>query len=299
MARRTSSSKSPSSVAPRQPVLEVPVDDGRLTLTVRDRGPRRGEVVLLLHGFPQDGSCWDGVATQLHAAGLRTLVPDQRGYAEGSRSRRVGDYDLDHLASDALAVLDSVECPRAHVVGHDWGGAVAWELAARHSDRLASVTVLSTPHPAALAEAVLRSPVQGVKSWYTVAFQIPVIPELLLSRSLPLVLRASGLPEADVSRYCARLGSPADLTGPVDWYRAAARRVLDPRRPRTTGPSTVPTTYVWGNDDPALGRRAAERTAAHVDAPYRFIELDEGHWLPERRPVEVAEAVVEQVEDAR
>jgi pimeloyl-ACP methyl ester carboxylesterase len=256
-------------------------------------------VVLLLHGFPQDGSCWDAVATQLHAAGLRTIVPDQRGYAEGSRSRRVGDYDLDHLASDALAVLDAVECPRAHVVGHDWGGAVAWQLAARHSDRLASVTVLSTPHPAALAEAVLRSPAQGVMSWYTVALQVPVLPELVLSRSLALVLRTTGLPEADVRRYSARLGSPGDLTGPLDWYRAAGRRLLDPRRPLTSGPSRVPTTYVWGNDDPALGRRAAERTADHVEAPYRFVELDEGHWLPERRPGEVAEAVVVQAESAR
>jgi pimeloyl-ACP methyl ester carboxylesterase len=276
-------------------VLEVPVDDGRLALRVRDRGPRRGEVVLLLHGFPQDGSCWDAVAPHLHAAGLRTLVPDQRGYSEASRSDRVADYDLDRLVSDALAVLDAVECPRAHVVGHDWGGAVAWQLAARHSDRVASATILSTPHPAALAEAVLRSPVQGLMSSYTVAFQVPVLPELVLSWSLPLLLRAAGLPEEAARRYTARLGSPEELSGPVDWYRAAARRSLDPRRSSPTDPSRVPTTYVWGRRDPALGRRAAERTARHVDAPYRFVELDEGHWLPERRPVEVAEAVVEQV----
>jgi pimeloyl-ACP methyl ester carboxylesterase len=283
-------------VTPRRPVLDVPVDDGQLALTVRDRGPRRGEVALLLHGFPQDGSCWDAVATHLHAAGLRTLVPDQRGYSGGSRSRRVGDYDLDHLVSDALAVLDAVGCRRAHVVGHDWGGAVSWELASRHAERLTSATILSTPHPAALAEAVLRSPVQAVKSWYTVAFQVPLLPELFLSRSLSLVLRASGLPEADARRYTAGLGSPADLSGPLDWYRAAARRALDPRRPSSTGPSLVPTTYLWGRNDPALGRRAAERTADHVAAPYRFVELDEGHWLPERRPVEVAEAVVRQVD---
>ena len=269
----------------------VPVGDG-LVLSVRDEGPRRGEAVLLLHGFPQDGSCWDRVVPQLHAGGLRTLAPDQRGYAVAARPSDIGSYDVDALVADALAVLDAAGCDRAHVVGHDWGGALAWQLAAQHPGRVLSATVLSTPHPAAMAEAIVRSVQQPLMSWYTVAFQAPVLPEAALTWLLPAVLRRSGLPAEDAARYASRLSRVRDLRGPLGWYRAAARRAVDPRRSSDPGPALVPTTYVWGRRDPALGRCAAERTRLHVEGPYWFVELDEGHWLPECRPDEVAEVVL-------
>jgi pimeloyl-ACP methyl ester carboxylesterase len=274
--------------------MTVPVRHDDVLLPVRDEGPRGGEVVLLLHGFPQDGSCWDEVVPLLHAAGLRTLAPDQRGYATTARPDATSAYDIDALVGDALAVLDASGPATAHVVGHDWGGALAWHLAARHPDRVASVTVLSTPHPAALAEAMVRS-TQPLMSWYTVAVQAPVLPEVVLARTLPLLLRRSGLPQEHAERYAARLSEPADLRGPLGWYRAAARRMLRPGRGTDPGTVDVPTTYVWGRHDPALGRSAAERTRRHVRGPYLFVELDEGHWLPECRPAEVAEAVLDRV----
>ncbi|GAA4404435.1 alpha/beta fold hydrolase [Fodinibacter luteus] len=277
--------------------MTVPVAHDGLLLPVHDEGPRDGEVVLLLHGFPQDASCWHAVVPHLHEAGLRTLAPDQRGYVPSARPEGRGGYDVDTLVGDALAVLDALGAGRAHVVGHDWGGVLAWHLAARHPHRLASATVLSTPHPGAYAEAMVRS-LQPLRSWYTLAVQVPLLPELLLSRTLPAALRAGGLPERDAVRYAARLSSPGDLTGPLEWYRAAGRRALL-LRSTDPGPVTVPTTYAWGRRDPALGRRAAERTRRHVRGPYRFVELDEGHWLPERRPGEVADAVLDRVRSTR
>ncbi|WP_298746136.1 alpha/beta fold hydrolase [uncultured Serinicoccus sp.] len=250
-------------------------------------GPPDGPVVLLLHGFPQDGTAWDRVSPALQEAGLRTLAPHQRGYAEGARPRRVAAYRLERLVEDALGLLDHVGVDRAHVVGHDWGGAVAWALAAWHPERVATLTVASTPHPRALAWAV-RHADQARRSWYIAGFQVPVLPELVMARALRRgALVRTGLPAPDARRYAARLGTRAALRGPVGWYRAAARP-----GGRPVGRVEVPTTLVWGARDPFLGRAAAERTARAVSGPYRFVELDAGHWLPERRPAELAHEVL-------
>jgi pimeloyl-ACP methyl ester carboxylesterase len=277
-------------------VIDV-VERGGLSLDVRDEGPRGGEVVVLLHGFPQDSRCWAEVTPTLHRAGLRTLAPDQRGYSPAASPADVSAYRVSSLAGDVLAVMDAAGVRTAHVVGHDWGGAVAWYLGAHHADRVDSLTVLSTPHPTAMAHSMTRS-LQALRSWYTVVVQVPVLPELVLSRTLGTALRLSGLPAHLAQVYGQRFATPSALHGPLAWYRAAGRRqpwqVLD-----AIGADgrdvTVPTTYVWGQHDPALGRAAAEATADQVTGDYLFVELDAGHWLPELNPDEVAGAVLDRV----
>jgi pimeloyl-ACP methyl ester carboxylesterase len=280
-----------------------------LVFDVRDDGPAGGEAVVLLHGWPQDHTAWQRVTPLLHAAGLRTLAPDQRGYSRGARPSRSTAYDMRELVADVVALLDQAGVVRAHLVGHDWGGSVAWAVAERHPERLRSLTVLSTPHHRAMAWAV-RHGDQGLRSLYAVAFQLPVLPELVLQAGLPLVLRGSGLPAEDVHRYAARFREPGAATAGLNWYRALPlRRGLgrlvraalpgghDARIAEGAAPSqprriSVPTTYVWGSDDPALGRAAAERTERYVASDYRFVELDAGHWLPETRPRRVAEEII-------
>jgi pimeloyl-ACP methyl ester carboxylesterase len=280
-----------------------------LVFDVRDEGPAGGEAVVLLHGWPQDHTAWRRVTPLLHAAGLRTLAPDQRGYSRGARPSGPTAYGMRELVADVVALIDQAGVDRAHLVGHDWGGAVAWAVAERHPERLRSLTVLSTPHHRAMTWAV-RHGDQGLRSLYTVAFQLPVLPELLLQAGLPLALRGSGLPAEDVHRYAARFREPGAATAGLNWYRALPlRRGLErlvhaalpggdggrnaarsaASRPRRI---TVPTTYVWGSDDPALGRAAAERTGRYIASDYRFVELEAGHWLPETRPQRVAEEII-------
>ena len=260
-----------------------------LLFPVRDEGPLDGDVVLLLHGFPQDPSAFDGVVPLLHEGGLRTLVPGLPADPAAGRPRRRRDYSMRRLVGDVLALLDlaAVEEPaRVHVVGHDWGAATAWALASWHPERVASLTVLSTPHPAALTRSLLRS-TQGARSWYVAFFQLPLLPEHLLPRVLTATLRDSGLPPVQAERYAAAMRVPGAARGALGWYRGLAFS----RRPGI-GHIGVPTTYLWGRDDAALGRAAAAGTACHVSADYRFLELDAGHWLPETRPAEVAAAVL-------
>lgn len=262
---------------------------GDLTFPVRDEGPPDGEAVVLLHGFPQDASAFDAVVPLLHARGLRTLAPTMRGYAASARPAARRAYATSETVADVLALLDAAGVARAHVVGHDWGSAPAWGMAAWHPDRTASVTSLSTPHPAAMATAFVTS-TQGLRSWYMGFFQLPAVPELLVPRTLRKTLLDSGLPPAAADRYCRTMAEPGAVRGALNWYRGIPFSARPP-----VGPSKVPTTYVWGRKDFALGRSAAEATGRHVEAAYRFLELDAGHWLPETAPDEVAAAVLERV----
>jgi pimeloyl-ACP methyl ester carboxylesterase len=268
-----------------------------LVFDLVDSGPPDADaVVVLLHGWPQDSTAWERVTPLLVAGGLRVLAPDQRGYSPGARPPGTAAYRMRELVADVAALLDEAGVTRAHLVGHDWGGAVAWAFAERHPERLRSLTVLSTPHHRALAWA-FRHGDQARRSWYMAAFQVPVVPEVVLQCTLPRLLRRSGLPEQDVERYAARFRQPGAAGAELAWYRAlrnplrgnaSDRSGTKGQRPRIT----VPTTYVWGRHDPALGRDAAERTARWVASDYRLVELDAGHWLPVTRPDDVAAAVL-------
>jgi pimeloyl-ACP methyl ester carboxylesterase len=261
-----------------------------LRFEATDDGPRDGEPVVLLHGWPGGRSTWDAVVPALAAAGLRAVAPDQRGYGTTARPQGAKAYVVDELVADTEALLDAAGIERAHVVGHDWGGAVAWALASRVPQRVASLVVLSTPHPAAMARALITSD-QALRSAYVGAFQVPVLPERLLlahgGALLAAVLRGSGLPDPWVQTYVGRQLDPGALGASLAWYRA-----LRHQRAGEVGPIEAPTTYVWSNGDRALGRRAAELTAGHVSGPYRFEVLDGvSHWIPETEPGLVADLV--------
>ncbi|WP_076263587.1 alpha/beta fold hydrolase [Intrasporangium flavum] len=260
-----------------------------LRFEVDDAGPLGGDVVVLLHGFPTDRSSWRAVTPLLHEAGLRTLAPDQRGYSPGARPTGVDAYRLEELVADVLGLVDASGRERVHLVGHDWGGGIAWLLAGNHAGRVASLTALSTPHPAALGRAWRRGWDQRRRSWYVAAFQVPALPEQVMARRFEALMRRGGLPEEDRRRYADRLATPAAISGPINWYRASRRSSVPAHRVH------VPTTYVWGCEDPFLGPDAARLTAEHVEAPYELVELDAGHWLPEMRAAECAAAVLRSV----
>lgn len=252
---------------------------------VRDWGPADGRPLIALHGFPQTSSSWSGVADRLVAAGLRVLAPDQRGYSSAARPPEVSAYRIDRLAGDVLALADAAGLDRFDLLGHDWGGAVAWHLAARHPDRVATLSVASTPHPRAMQRAWRGS--QALRSWYMLAFQLPWLPERVLGGPLgPRWLASSGAPDPQQMRHL--LSDRATATGAVNWYRAMLRRDVP-----GTGRISVPTLYVWSDRDVALGRRAAEGTAAYVDGDYTFVELaGVSHWIPDERPDDLASAVL-------
>lgn len=253
---------------------------GGLTFEVTDVGPIGGRIVIALHGFPEDRQCWTELAGSLTSAGYRVLAPDQRGYSPlaSPRSRRA--YTAVDLRADILALADAAGAERFDVVGHDWGGFVAWDLAARASDRVRSCTSLSTPHPLAIRDVALKS-TQLLHLWYAVAFQFPWLPELsfrLLGRSGGAkVLERGGLDPTNASQYASRFAHMSEMTGPINWYRGMPSSLRNP----VPDVLSVPTLFVWGDGDHYLTRPAAIDTARHVAAPYRFEVLAGApHWLP-------------------
>ncbi len=265
-----------------------------LTFEVIDSGPIEGDVVVLLHGFPQFHTAWEAVAARLHEQGFRTLAPLQRGYSPDARPHGRGSYRVSELVEDVSALVGQVT-GAVHLVGHDWGAAVAWAFTLRHPDLVRTLTALSVPHPGAFLKAMPRG--QLLRSWYMAMFNVPLLPEWLLSdrNRARRVLARSGMKREAFADFWRDFGDGAALSGGLGWYRALA--FTNPRRTGT--PVTVPTTYIWSDGDTALGRRGAELCEQYVDAPYRFEVLaGASHWLLDERADDVARIVLERVRDA-
>ena len=265
-----------------------------LTFDVYDEGPADGEVVVLLHGFPERSSCWREVAPLLHARGYRTVAMDQRGYSPGARPSRRRDYEMTVLGDDVAALIETVGGP-VHLVGHDWGAIVAWVVALRRPDLLRSLTAISVPHPTPFVRAILTSR-QFFKSWYMLLFQLPRLPELTARRvggPVDQGLVRAGMSQDEVDRFRAEIVDYGAFSPALGWYRAIpmADRSLLRRR------VSVPTTLLWSDDDIAVGRAGVERNQRYVGAPYE-LEVLEGvsHWIPTQEPRACADAILRRIE---
>lgn len=247
-------------------------------------------LVLLLHGFAESFHTWRLQVAALAAAGYRAVAPGQRGYSAAARpdTADLSNYTFDRLLGDAMAIADA--CGRAerrfHLVGHDWGGSIAWAIADRHPDRLASLTILSRPHPRAFNRALaMPDGDQARRSAHHKWFLEPDAVARLLADDVRWLRdrhQANGVPRAATERHIAVIGNEAAMTGALAWYRA--RGVAHAPAEKTK----VPTLYLWGDADDTVGRAAAEGTVEWVSAPYRFEILPGvGHFAADQVPDQV------------
>jgi len=270
---------------------DVPLGDH--TFTVDAAGPTGGEPVLLLHGFPETRHMWRAQLEALGAAGYRAVAPDQRGYAKGARPPRTEDYATDLLVADAVGIMDALGHDRFHLVGHDWGGQIAWLIAAGQPERLLSLSVLSRPHPAAFVRAMREDTAQSARSGHHRAFREADAIQRMRDAGLKPLREAminQGVPAADADVHVAQLLQPGAIEGAMAWYRASGLQAAE------TPPVRVPTLYVWGNADATVGRMAAELTREYVEAPYRFEEVaGAGHFIVEQMPDVVSRYLLEHI----
>jgi pimeloyl-ACP methyl ester carboxylesterase len=264
-------------------------------------GPATGELFILLHGFPEGAESWSRQVGDLAQAGHLAVAPDLRGYGLSEAPDGVENYRIDHLAEDVRLIIKAFGRQAAHVAGHDWGGVVAWFFAGRNPDMTKTLTVLSVPHPAALAAASRDDADQQARSRYVALFLQEGKAERVLAdedyRRLRFMFTIGPNPEAVpqkmIDHFTRSVSRPGRLTAALNYYRAN----LSPERGAweamgEIGPITSPTALLWGDHDPALGRRAAEATGQHVAGEYTFEVLEgAGHWLQFERPAEVSRAL--------
>lgn len=259
-----------------------------VTLHVVLAGPPAGRPVLLLHGFPDFWYGWHAQIAPLARAGFRVIVPDQRGYNTSDKPRGVASYARDVLADDMVGLLDALGHPKAAVVGHDWGGVVAWWLAHGHADRVERLVVLNCPHPGVFGRALRTNRRQLARSWYMGFFQIPWLPEAMLGRRgaalLARVMPSGSFSADDLARYREAWTRPGALRAMIDWYRAGAR-VRAGRPPTRT--VAAPTLLIWGEKDPFLGAELAEPSIARCDDGRLERIVSAGHWVQLDAPAEV------------
>src|SRR5215468_5999348 len=269
-----------------------------LTFDALVAGEPGAPLVLLLHGFAESMNCWRAQATALADMGYRAIAPSQRGYSKDARPdpRDVSHYHIDRLMDDAMAIVASsgYGAARFHLAGHDWGGSIAWALADRHPHRIASLTILSRPHPNAFNRA-LQAPDgdQKHRSRHHTAFLEPDAADVVLADDAKWLRErwaANGVPAAAMEKHLALLGNKPAMLGALAWYRArgAIRGPL--------GPTRVPTLYIWGDADDTVGRPAAEGTVDFIAAPYRFeVFSGGGHFVADQMPDRVSELMLEHI----
>jgi pimeloyl-ACP methyl ester carboxylesterase len=265
-----------------------------LVFDISAGGSDSAPLVLMLHGFCVSRYFWDNQIPVLAAAGYFVLAPNQRGYAAGARPDPADfdNYRIDRLIGDALDIVKEAGHGdrQFHLVGHDWGGSLSWIIADRWPERIASLTMLSRPHPASFARAMKNDPEQPNRSRHHHELLDPGAGPRLLAENGKWVrdrLARNGVPQTAIDKHLSVIGNPPAMEAALAWYRARGER-------QPIGPTKVPTLFIWGDADDTVGRMGAEGTAEFIEADYRFAPLPGvGHYAADQVPARVNELLLE------
>jgi pimeloyl-ACP methyl ester carboxylesterase len=254
-------------------------DDGRIieangiSLYVEEHG--EGVPVLLLHGWPDSARLWRHQVPVLAASGYRVITPDLRGFGRSEQPAEVRSYGLRNVVGDVTALLDQLGVPAAHMVGHDWGAAVAWLTAVTRPARVRTLTAISVPHP--LSPRTLR---QYEMAWYQLFFQFYGVAEATIQHDDWAWLRTFTRGDGDIDQAIADLSRPGALTASLNWYRANLAPSMPGNAPELP-PVAAPTLAIWSAGDHYLDGERMKKSAAFVSGPWRYEEIpDASHWVP-------------------
>ncbi|WP_341962959.1 alpha/beta hydrolase [Planococcus maritimus] len=274
------------------------VETNGIRLHTAVAGPEQGELVVFLHGFPEFSYGFHHQMEALAAQGYHVVAPDQRGYHLSDKPERIEAYTIDQLRDDIIGLIEAFGETSAVIVGHDWGGAVAWHLAATHPDYVNKLIAINIPHPAAMPRVFMKNPMQWVKSSYMAFFQLPEVPERLMAandfewmaQAMKGTARRGAFTEQELARYREAWGQKGALSGMLNWYRALRKGSLNQIPIR---PVEVPTRILWGVGDPFLSPMlATESLKFCTDAELVWIG-EATHWVQHEQPVIVNRLIQE------
>jgi len=260
------------------------INTNGIRLHVVQAGPKSGIPVVLLHGFPEFWYGWRKQIPALVNAGCRVIVPDQRGYNLSDKPKDKKDYGVSTLVDDVLGLIKTLDYEKVNLVGHDWGGAVAWILAITHPEKLHKLAILNVPHPAVMRKFLRRDLDQMRRSWYVGFFQIPWLPEKILSvndfremiRGMRNSAKKNTFTAEDFEKYKEAWSQPDAMTSMLNWYRAVVRFPPEmPDDPRVK----VRTLMMWGMKDFALTHRMARPSMDYCDEGNLILFPESTHWV--------------------
>lgn len=271
------------------------IETNDVTLHVVQAGPTEGPLVILLHGFPEGWYSWRRSIQPLAEAGYRVWAPDQRGYNLSSKPAEITAYRLDTLARDILGLIDAAGREKAVVIGHDWGGTVAWRLAMQYPQRVERAVMINAVHPLVWIRSLHGNLAQFLRGWYLRFFQLPRLPEALMRRNNWAALAASltgsshqgTFPEEDLAAYRAAWSQPGAITGMLNWYRAIWQQTPS----FGDGRVSVPVELIWGAQDRFAGVDLARQSVALCDQGELDLIEDATHWVHQEQPEQITRLI--------
>jgi pimeloyl-ACP methyl ester carboxylesterase len=267
-----------------------------LSMHVVEAGDDDKPLLILLHGFPEFWWAWRRQITPFAEAGYHVVVPDLRGYNKSDAPQEISSYRLETLVADVIAIANHYGAERFRLVGHDWGGVIAWGVGADFGERLERLVVMDAPHPDTWAFDALSHPTQALRSAYVAFFQVPWLPETALSAldfaGLRTMVEASARPgtfnAGDMDRYTEAWEHPGSLKAMINYYRALRER----KKPDVPSRIKCTTLILWGENDSFLEHHIAEAALKQCNDGQLSIIADTTHWLHLEEPTKVNAAIV-------
>lgn len=274
---------------------ETKINTGNLVFDCRTSGNTEDELVILLHGFPESSCMWTGLMEEISAKGFYCIAPNLRGYSEGARPKGKRHYSIYLLSKDVLEIARVAGRSKFHLIGHDWGAVIGWQVAHDHPDRILSWTALSIPHFQAFGEAVVNDAQQQRMSTYMKSFQWPLLPEIGIRRNDFALFRSlwKDCDSGQIENYLSIFRQKYALTAALNYYRSNYHILRAAAKRQILGDIVIPTLFIWGEKDLAVGAAGVEKSHRYMKAYYRFLKLNAGHWLIQSGYPEVSAAILE------
>ncbi len=272
----------------------IKIEIENLIFDCRVSGNEEDELVILLHGFPESSFMYRELMKDLSELGYYCMAPNMRGYSPGARPSGKSNYTIDKLSSDIMDIANYVGREKFHLIGHDWGSVIGWQIVHDNPDAILSWTGLSVPHTQSFFEALLNDNDQKKRSKYIKLFQIPVLPELKIKSKNFKILREmwDAHSKEEVEDYLSILNGNKALTATLNYYRASSELTKKAKTRKILGNIDVPTLFIWGKNDVAIGAESVKNGHKYMKSEYTFLELESGHWLIQSSYSEVKPAII-------
>nr|WP_299345177.1 alpha/beta hydrolase [Allomuricauda sp.] len=276
-------------------IKKIKVDN--FVFDCRIDGKEEDELVIFLHGWPETSYMWKKLMSSLSKKGFYCVAPNLRGYSKEACPKEIEQYSLDKLAKDVVGIFKSLNKQNFHLVGHDWGALIGWKLSHDHQDKILSWTGISVPHPQSFGKAMVMDEEQIKMSQYVKNFQIPNLPEEQIRKDDFKTLRKlwEHCPDDQIEDYLKVFSEPNQLTATLNYYRSNYKLLKSAVQTEILGDIHVPTLFIWGNKDIAIGSSSVSEHHQYMKNEYEFLELDSGHWLIQTKYQELKKAITNHI----